>query len=581
MTARAPSSGLLLAGEREALTRFPLSGAIDARLGSAAERSGDAASQLRIASYELLAGRDADARQRVARSGNDPAHEPQRRAILLLTDTWAGRVVDTDLAIPPPVRDDTPSALLELAAIAFARLCDDGDGTGHTWAQQSAISDRLEQGTRSWLAAAGNPEEFIAGLPAAIHAAGILALSERCSSAVDILGHLARRARRYGLFAWIAILEFFQAFALQHLGEYDRARRLVVRSLPGLRRDPDSPWLAFALAVECFVASLDTPTVDLQPLERELFASAWRIRRPIVAHTGIHRMAAGLAEVGDAVGARRILAVAGPLEDLRLVNEDRVRAYEIAIDAAIAEGDRATAEALAQRVARLMASTTQVAALARIRVRLGSSGDPVDSARAAATAIERLRARWTTLASALARGDRDDALDELAALDAVAADLRATAVRVGAVRFVHEGPRPIAKLTPRQREVAALAASGLSNRQIAARLYLGVRTVETHLAAALRALGLRRRSDLGRLRSATRPGDPAEPEHGVWALTVRQGQVAALIAAGCTNAQIARTLRVSAKAVEKHVAAIKATLGAPSRTAIAAAFFRAGRADIA
>jgi DNA-binding NarL/FixJ family response regulator len=55
--------------------------------------------------------------------------------------------------------------------------------------------------------------------------------------------------------------------------------------------------------------------------------------------------------------------------------------------------------------------------------------------------------------------------------------------------------------------------------------------------------------------------------------------VAALIAAGCTNAQIARTLRLGEKTVEKHIATIKANLGATSRASITAAFVRAAPAD--
>lgn len=38
-------------------------------------------------------------------------------------------------------------------------------------------------------------------------------------------------------------------------------------------------------------------------------------------------------------------------------------------------------------------------------------------------------------------------------------------------------------LTLREMEVAQLAAGGLSNREIAARLFIGERTVETHIAA--------------------------------------------------------------------------------------------------
>ncbi|KQP56503.1 LuxR family transcriptional regulator [Agreia sp. Leaf283] len=54
----------------------------------------------------------------------------------------------------------------------------------------------------------------------------------------------------------------------------------------------------------------------------------------------------------------------------------------------------------------------------------------------------------------------------------------------------------LAALTPREREVATLAADGMSNAEIAARLYLSVRTVESHILQARSKLGDVRRSEL-------------------------------------------------------------------------------------
>ncbi|MGW8765192.1 LuxR C-terminal-related transcriptional regulator [Streptomyces sp. NPDC055815] len=54
------------------------------------------------------------------------------------------------------------------------------------------------------------------------------------------------------------------------------------------------------------------------------------------------------------------------------------------------------------------------------------------------------------------------------------------------------------QLSPREEEVAALAGTGLSNREIAATLHLSPRTVEQHVARALRKLGVPSRLDLRR-----------------------------------------------------------------------------------
>ncbi len=51
------------------------------------------------------------------------------------------------------------------------------------------------------------------------------------------------------------------------------------------------------------------------------------------------------------------------------------------------------------------------------------------------------------------------------------------------------------KLTPRETDVLTLVAEGRSNRQIAAQLGLGVRTVETHVSSTLAKLGLRSRTE--------------------------------------------------------------------------------------
>jgi DNA-binding NarL/FixJ family response regulator len=51
-------------------------------------------------------------------------------------------------------------------------------------------------------------------------------------------------------------------------------------------------------------------------------------------------------------------------------------------------------------------------------------------------------------------------------------------------------------LTDREREVAELAARGLSNRAIADRLYMSVRTVENHLSHVYDKLGVRGRDKL-------------------------------------------------------------------------------------
>lgn len=58
---------------------------------------------------------------------------------------------------------------------------------------------------------------------------------------------------------------------------------------------------------------------------------------------------------------------------------------------------------------------------------------------------------------------------------------------------------PASGLTKRERELVALVAEGHSNAQIAAKLFISVRTVGSHLDRIRDKTGCRRRADLTRL----------------------------------------------------------------------------------
>ena len=54
---------------------------------------------------------------------------------------------------------------------------------------------------------------------------------------------------------------------------------------------------------------------------------------------------------------------------------------------------------------------------------------------------------------------------------------------------------PLAELSPREREVLALVAEGMSNRAVAERLFVTDRTVEAHMAQVFSKLGLEESPD--------------------------------------------------------------------------------------
>ncbi|WP_327739930.1 helix-turn-helix transcriptional regulator [Streptomyces nojiriensis] len=65
------------------------------------------------------------------------------------------------------------------------------------------------------------------------------------------------------------------------------------------------------------------------------------------------------------------------------------------------------------------------------------------------------------------------------------------------MRHARTAPRPAtAVLTPQQRQIATLAAAGLTNKLIAERLALSPRTVSTHLYQLFHKVGVTSRAGL-------------------------------------------------------------------------------------
>ncbi|HET7556192.1 MAG TPA: LuxR family transcriptional regulator [Gaiellaceae bacterium] len=83
------------------------------------------------------------------------------------------------------------------------------------------------------------------------------------------------------------------------------------------------------------------------------------------------------------------------------------------------------------------------------------------------------------------------------------AELRATGARVpSAGRGAHE------ELTPQELQVALAVADGLTNKEVAARLFLSPKTIEFHLTRAYRKLGVRSRAELTRVLERSRTIEP-------------------------------------------------------------------------
>jgi DNA-binding CsgD family transcriptional regulator len=238
------------------------------------------------------------------------------------------------------------------------------------------------------------------------------------------------------------------------------------------------------------------------------------------------QLLAGYEELPEATNALAMLhlargevamAAAVVHRRLNVIGQDNVLAAPflgLLVEIQLAQGDVAGATAAADRLEAVadVSSLPRIAAMARFaRGRIAAaSADPeaaglLEMAIAAfagqGLALEAARARFE-LAKAIADGDPEvatgeakTALSEFERLgapreaDAAAALLRALGVAG------RTGPKNLGALTRREREVLVLLGEGLSNAEIAARLYISTKTAGHHVSNILAKLGVRNRAE--------------------------------------------------------------------------------------
>jgi DNA-binding CsgD family transcriptional regulator len=185
------------------------------------------------------------------------------------------------------------------------------------------------------------------------------------------------------------------------------------------------------------------------------------------------------------------------------------------IESLIRLGDLAAAEPLLAALedgARRLDRAWALAAAGRCRALLASAHGDAGAASAALgqafAAHQRLELPFDLARTHLAAGEAARRARRKVAAREHVAQARAIFERLGAAPWAERAAAELARLgatradgqalTQAERRVAALVAAGRTNREVAAELYMGLRTVEAHLSAVYRKLGVRSRSELAR-----------------------------------------------------------------------------------
>jgi DNA-binding CsgD family transcriptional regulator len=408
-----------------------------------------------------------------------------------------------------------------------------------------AVRERLAGQRIRMVAARGDPREALAAAGALLGDAGASepARLHAAVATAEALMSLGRTGEA------IAVAETWEPVARGHVEE--------LPLLQGMLRAERGHALRFAgrlaeateVAEEAYEAALALRSAQTTAVEASALAFVWLGRGRVRTALRLFGESAALLRDADAVGMLALALAGSGQAAAQAGDADRARraveemepltlghgGFEPELGlarawSAAAAGELTRARALAADTLELARSRGQVTYAARVLHELCRLGDPEAAAPGLATLAGVLDGPFAPAAAAHAEAlaARDgsallEAAERFAGLGALllaaeaadaaaaahhdagrAASARTAAARAAAWLGECEGARPptlagapvAAELTPREREVALLAARGLSSREIADRLVVSVRTVDNHLQRAYLKLGVSRRQDL-------------------------------------------------------------------------------------
>ncbi|WP_433303420.1 AAA family ATPase [Actinoplanes sp. CA-030573] len=265
---------------------------------------------------------------------------------------------------------------------------------------------------------------------------------------------------------WADYHGIFLAGLYLEAGELERVERLIA-DLSALPNNPPNTVSGLEFHLACRRHDLPRAEAALERLMTELAGLAWR------SGEQAHDLISAALELG--LPAPRLHRMAATLLDA-----DVWDAFRTLVDAQVAEAHGRHAEALTGYLSIVEAHILGPAIRGTVRVGAARCLLSADRRAEAATQVEaaaRLLARW--------RGWRVAQLDQVRAQLGLAPAGTEDAVT---------GP---AALTPREREVAVLISDGLTNAELARRLYISPKTAAIHVSNILRKLGVSSRTEVG------------------------------------------------------------------------------------
>ena len=265
----------------------------------------------------------------------------------------------------------------------------------------------------------------------------------------------------------------YGALSAIELGDPAEAQRLLARARAALGERDWSFHLPCIRWAEAVLAWQDGRASDCVTVLAPAVARVLEIQARPLASQSLFDLAEAGADAGDSAAAS---AAAAELEEVarhvRLPLYDGLSATGWAW-ACLVRGDTEAAAESARRGIELLGPTGWTAHLGRAYYAFGRSlpaggrTEAVEALERGAEILERCGSVWR----------RDRCLEALRRLGS--AGRRAAAAALGP-----------GSLTRREREVARLAATGMSAKEIAQTLFVGKRTVETHLASVYAKLGV-------------------------------------------------------------------------------------------